>query len=178
MALLSRKPQPFSGAPLLGWAPTLSFLRQHSNTVNPDLARKRNRAIQSVGSRWYLDFDTQEIRRKRMTLFQLLRHVLWPVKNTVWEFYVWLRHRQAEEDATLFSNQINTDQVPIKGFPRKYALAGGWTIPESDLKYLRDGPLVSEDLKDVLVPDARDWRPIVKFVLRIILDFIRRLSLR
>ena len=91
---------------------------------------------------------------------------------------MWLRHRQAEEDAILFSNQINTDQVPIKGFPRKYALAGGWTIPESDLKYLRDGPLVSEDLKDVLVPDARDWRPIVKFVLRIILDFIRRLSLR
>ncbi len=145
------------------WGKSISFVRPHSNTMNPDIARKRNRAIQSVGSRWYLDFDTQEIRHKPMTLFQWLRHVLWPVKNTVWEFYVWSLHRQAKEDAILFPIQIIADQVPIKGLPRKYALTGGWTIPESDLKYLRDGPLVSEDLKDVLVPDARGWLRIVDF---------------
>ena len=159
------------------WGKSISFVRPHSNTMNPDIARKRNRAIQSVGSRWYLDFDTQEIRHKPMTLFQWLRHVLWPVKNTVWELYVWSLHRQAKEDAILFPIQIIADQVPIKGLPRKYALTGGWTIPESDLKHLRDGPLASEDLRDVLVPAARGWRPIFDFIFRIF-DFISRLLLR
>lgn len=132
--------------------------------MNPDLARKRDRALHSVGSRWYLDFGTKEIHRKPMTPFQRIRHLLWPEKNTVWEFYVWLRHRQAEPDAMPYPNQIDGDQVPIKGFPKKYSLAGGWTIPESDLKYLRDGPLASEDLKEVLVPAALGWPRTVEFI--------------
>jgi hypothetical protein len=162
----------------LGWGKSISFVRPHSNTMNPDDARKRHRAIQSVDSRWYLDFKTQEICHKPMTLFQQLKHLrLRPVKNTVWELYVWSLHRQAKEDAILFPIQIIADQVPIKGLPRKYALTGGWTIPESDLKHLRDGPLASEDLRDVLVPAARGWRPIFDFIFRIF-DFISRLLLR
>lgn len=41
----------------------------------------------------------------------------------------------------------------IKGFPKKYVLDGGWTIPRDDLKYLKDGPLASEDRHEILVPN-------------------------
>lgn len=92
-----------------------------------------------------------------MTKLQRLRQFLWRDKNTVWEFYVWLRHRQAEPDAMALPNQIDGDQVPVKGFPSKYSLAGGWTIPLDDLKYLKDGPLVSEDRKEILVPASLGW---------------------
>ena len=60
-----------------------------------------------------------------------------------------------------FSNQIDGDNIPIKGFPKKYALQGGWTIPQEDLKYLSDGPLASEDLHEVLVPPALGWARVV-----------------
>jgi hypothetical protein len=126
-------------------------------TVTPDFIRRRDRALQSVGSRWRLDFATKEIRRKPISRFQQLRQFLWREKNTVWEFYVWLRHRQAEPDAMAFPNQIDGDQIPVKGFPTKFSLSGGWTIPLDDLKYLKNGPLVSEDLKEILVPASRGW---------------------
>lgn len=126
-------------------------------TITPDQIRCRDRALKSVGERWYLDFSTKEIRRKELSKIQSMRQLLWRDRNTVWEFYVWLRHRQAEPDAMCFSNQIDGDNIPIKGFPKKYCLQGGWTIPRGDLKYLSDGPLASEDLNEVLVPPALGW---------------------
>ena len=63
----------------------------------------------------------------------------------------------------VFPNQIDGDNLPIKGFPVKFALRGGWTIPHADLKYLKDGPLASEDLREILVPPALGWPRIVSF---------------
>lgn len=126
-------------------------------TLSPDLVRRRDKALQSVGERWCLDFSTKEIRRHPLSGLAAIRQLFWRDRNTVWEFYVWLRHRQAEPDAMAFSNQIDGDNLPMKGFPKKYALAGGWTIPQDDLKYLRDGPLASEDRHEILVPPSRGW---------------------
>lgn len=58
-------------------------------------------------------------------------------------------------------NPINSDNMPIAGFPMKYELQGGWTIPKDDLKYLMKGPLAAEGLKEVLVPHALGWQRIV-----------------
>ena len=117
-----------------------------------------------MGERWYLDFKTHEIRRKELSTIESIRQLFWRDRNTVWEFYVWLRHRQAEADAMCFSNQIDGDNIPIKGFPKKYALQGGWTIPQDDLKYLSGGPLASEDLHEILVPPALGWSRIADAV--------------
>lgn len=130
---------------------------------SPDLDRRRDKALQSVGERWYLDFSTKEIRRKPLSGLASIRQFFWRDRNTVLEFYVWLRHRQAELDAMPFSNQIDGDNLPMKGFPIKYALAGGWTIPQADLKYLRDGPLASEDRHEILVPPSRGWLRVLDF---------------
>lgn len=131
-----------------------SVVRPHM-TLTPDLVRKRHRALKSVGERWCLDFATKEIRRKPPTGWATVRQLLWRDRDTIWEFYVWLRHRQALPDAILSPSQIDGDGLPMKGFPRKFALAGGWTIPQDDLKYLKDGPLASEDRHEILVPASQ-----------------------
>jgi hypothetical protein len=132
-------------------------------SLTPDLIRRRDKALKSVGDRWYLDFSTKEIRRKPVSGLAAVKQFFWRDRNTVWEFYVWLRHRQAESDAMAFPNQIDGDNLPIKGFPKKYALDGGWTIPPSDLKYLKDGPLASEGLHEILVPPSLGWPRVVSF---------------
>lgn len=45
--------------------------------------------------------------------------------------------------------------MPINGFPVKYELQGGWTIPRYDIKYLTHGPLASEGLHEILVSESR-----------------------
>jgi len=54
--------------------------------------------------------------------------------------------------------------MPIKGFPMKYELKGGWTIPRSDLKYLIKGPLASEGLSEILVPAALGWQRFLLYI--------------
>ena len=48
--------------------------------------------------------------------------------------------------------------MPLVGFPVKYEMQGGWTIPKGDLKYLSNGPLASEGLSEILVPHALGWQ--------------------
>jgi hypothetical protein len=133
-------------------------------TLTPDKIRKRDKAVRSVGERWYLDFSTQEIRRNPLSGLAKVKQFFWRDINTIWELYIWLRHRQAEPDAMAYSNQMDGDNLPMKGFPIKYALAGGWTIPQADLKYLRDGPLASEDRHEILVTPSRGWHRVTDVV--------------
>lgn len=125
--------------------------------MTPEMIRKRDEAIASVGEYWYLDFKTKEIRRKSLHGLASIKQFLWKKRHKVWQFYVWLRHRQAEEDAMPFPNQIDGDNIPLKGYPKKYELKGGWTIPSSDLPYLTHGPLASEGRHEILVPETNRW---------------------
>jgi hypothetical protein len=61
-------------------------------------------------------------------------------------------------------NPIQSDNMPIRGFPMKYELQGGWTIPRDDLKYLMKGPLASQGLSEVLVPAALGWQRVWLFL--------------
>ncbi|MBU1964211.1 MAG: hypothetical protein KKD24_00170 [Proteobacteria bacterium] len=126
--------------------------------MTPDMIRKRDEAVASVGKYWYLDFETKEIRRKPQNGVAALNQFFWKKRHTVWQFYVWLRHRQAEEDAMPFPDQIDSDNIPLKGYPKKYELKGGWTIPRNDLAYLTHGPLASEGRHEVLVPETNRWQ--------------------
>ena len=128
------------------------------NGPTPDQQRKRQQAYESVGKYWYTDFATKELRHKPLKGFAKFINVFWKTRHTVWEFYWWLARRRAEEDMMPFRNPIQSDNMPTKGFPMKYELQGGWTIPQSDRKYLMKGPLTSEGLSEILVPAAVGWR--------------------
>ncbi len=45
----------------------------------------------------------------------------------------------------------------------KFELQGGWTIPQSDIRYLKDGPLAAEGLHNILVPANLGWMRILEF---------------
>ena len=50
-------------------------------------------------------------------------------------------------DNTLLSPELE------RKVPRIYQLQGSWTIRDTDLRFLRRGPLISEDGTRVIVPD-------------------------
>jgi len=132
--------------------------------MTPEFIRKRDAALKSVGEYWYLDFSTKEIRRKRQKGLAAFKQFFWKNRHTVWQFYVWIRHRQAEPDAMAYPNQISGDATPLKGFPNKYELQGGWTIPSTDLPFLTHGPLASEGRVEVLVPAINRWQSFLLFI--------------
>ena len=132
--------------------------------MSPEFIRKRDAALKSVREYWYLDFSTKEIRRKPQIGFAAVKQFFWKKRHTIWQFYVWLRHRQAESDAMAFPNQISGDSTPLKGFPNKHELKGGWTIPSSDLPFLTHGPLASEGRAEILVPATSRWQQCILFI--------------
>jgi len=134
------------------------------NGPTPDQQRKMQEAYESVGRYWYTDPATKELRRKPLTGFAGFINFFWKTRHTVWQFYWWLARRRAEEDMMPLDNPIQSDNMPIKGFPMKYELQGGWTIPRSDLKYLIKGPLASQGLNEILVPAALGWQRVWLYV--------------
>jgi hypothetical protein len=125
---------------------------------SPYHQRRMAAAKISVAKGWYIDFKTKEIRHKELTGTDKFVDLVWRRRTPVWDFYWWLAHRRAEADMMPFSNPIHSDNMPIAGFPMKYELQGGWTIPDCDLKYLVKGPLASEGLTKTLVHADIGWR--------------------
>jgi hypothetical protein len=130
---------------------------------SPDQMRRIEAARKTVDEFWYTDLKTKELRRKPLHGWKKLLNLFWKRRHNVGELYWWIRFRQAEADMMPFHNPINSDNMPIEGFPMKYELQGGWTIPESDLKYLKKGPLASEGLTEILVPAELGWQRFVQF---------------
>ena len=122
--------------------------------MTPEFIRKRDAALESVSEYWYLDFSTKEIRRKPQKEIAAFKQFFWKKKHTVWQLFIWLRHRYTAS----YPNQISGDSTPLKGFPNKYELKGGWTIPSYDLVFLTHGPLASEGRTEILVPAINRWQ--------------------
>jgi hypothetical protein len=131
--------------------------------MTPETVRKRDEALSTLGGYWYLDFKTKEIRRKPQHGLALVKQFFWKKRHTVWELYVWLRHRMAEPDAMPFPDPIDGDNIPLKGYPKKYELRNGWTIPSTDLSYLIHGPLASEGRHEILVPETSRLKSFILF---------------
>jgi hypothetical protein len=95
------------------------------NTPTPEQKRKMQEAYDSVDQYWYADLSTQELRRKPLKGFPKFVNFFWKKRHPVWEFYWWLARRRAQEDMMPLNNPIESDNMPIKGFPMKYELKGG-----------------------------------------------------
>jgi len=134
------------------------------NEPTPEQQRRVQEAYDSVNEYWYADLSTKELRRKPLKGFSKFINLFWKERHTVWGFYWWLAYRRAQADMMPLGNPIESDNMPIKGFPMKYELKSGWTIPREDLKYLVKGPLVSQGLTEVLVPHALGWQRLLLFI--------------
>ena len=138
------------------------------NGPTPDQQRRINEAYESVDQYWFVDLSTKELRRRPLLGIRRLINSFWKKRHTVWEFYWWIRRRQAQDDMMPLDNPIRSDNTPIKGVPTKYELQGGWTIPQDDMKYLIKGPLTSENnLTDILVPIDQPWERWMLYIKRL-----------
>lgn len=133
-----------------------------------DQKREIDKAYEQLNTDWFVDTNTKEIRRRERTLVEGLSNFLWPNKHSVWQLYWWLRRLQIEHPIMLaLGNPIQSDNMPINGHPMKYELQSGWTIPQADLKFLKDGPLMSENLGKMLVPSSGGLRSVFGFAKQI-----------
>ena len=129
----------------------------------PDDLRRIDQAVAAFDRDWEADVATKEIRRKPRTRSQHILDFLWKRKHSVFAMYWWVKSNWASEYLIVYTFPLRHDNMPLKGFPVKTELRGGWTIPRDDLKYLKAGPLASEGLHEILVPADIGWHRVLDF---------------
>ena len=80
--------------------------------------------------------------------------------------YWWLKYLYHQHDRTnmmAFKFPINHDSMPIPGYPTKYKIVGGWSIPKRDLKFLIKGPLAKISPPGVLVSHQIGYQRVKSF---------------
>ena len=112
--------------------------------LTPSEARKREKRIERFGKSWFINPLTFEIRHRESNLFQKIIELFWRKKYKVFDLYWWAVRKWGGEEMITFPDAIKQDDISIKGFPRKYQLVNGWSIPKEDIKYLDGGPLADE----------------------------------
>lgn len=130
----------------------------------PDQLRTIDKLVADFEAAWYLDVGTKEIRLKPMSISQKLRSMFWKKRYPVFALYHWAKDKWLLGEFNRYPFPIDHDNMPIRGFPMKCELQGGWTIPQSDLKHLIKGPLASEGLNEILVPAALGWQRLWLFI--------------
>ncbi|MFT5815172.1 MAG: hypothetical protein ACI9VT_002943 [Psychroserpens sp.] len=132
--------------------------------MSPEHERKINKCKQEFEANWYVDFKTKEIRRKPMSRVNRIKNFFWRERFSIFSLYWWCNYRWGEGHAMAFPIPIRSDNMPISGYPMKYELQGGWKIPTCDRKYLYKGPLASENLDTVIVPQLLGFQRFVSFL--------------
>jgi hypothetical protein len=120
--------------------------------MSPEEQRRIKKAIEKVDQFWTIDFNNLEIRHKPI-ISRLKRffNFFWKKKVTVMELYRWVQSRLADDVGIAYPIAMESDRVPIVGYPRKFRLLNDWSIAKKDLKYIIDGPLSTQDYKTILV---------------------------
>lgn len=121
---------------------------------SPEQQAEIDRVVELFDKDWAIDVKAMEIKRKQRGFFQKLRDIFWPRRHDVFALYWWLKHefhQKNRPNLMPFTFPVNHDNLPIPGYPMKYEIIGKWSIPKSDLKYLKKGPLARVSTNEVLV---------------------------
>ena len=101
---------------------------------------------------WELAAEVREIRLKRVGFLGKIRRFLWRPTFEVLGIYRWIMWTISDLENIYLPVPIRRDEIRPSELPIKYQLQNGWTIPKDDLKFLKSGPLVSQNGYQVLVP--------------------------
>lgn len=134
------------------------------NKSSPSELRKIEKGITSFNHHWYIDKQTSEIRHKKLSGSSKFLDFFWRRKHAVSDLYWWISRNWSNTKMMDVDTPIKHDDVSIKGFPRKYQLENNWTIPEDDLKYLYNGPLVDESGHLILVKHQSNFQNTISFI--------------
>lgn len=131
------------------------------NSPTPDQIRTVDTLVQEFDEYWYLDGKTKEIRLKPFSLGRKIKNCIWKKRFTVFAMYHWAKDKWLYNEFNRYYFPIDHDNMPIHGFPIKYELKGGWSIPKREVTFLAKGPLAAEGLHPILVPADMGWQKIV-----------------
>ncbi len=134
------------------------------NKSTPSELRKTKKGIKSFDKQWYIDKQTSEIRHNKLDWTSKFIDFFWRKKHTVSDLYWWTSRNWSNTKMIDYEIPIKHDDVSIQGFPRKYQLINKWTIPENDLKYLYNGPLVDESGQNILVKHQSKFQKIISIL--------------
>lgn len=113
--------------------------------LTPDQKRKRKKEIEVLAHDWEVFIPTLELRRKAKKRIWRFVDRVWRRKHKVKTLYLWVAETFAQPGMMSYEVPLTHDNIKKpKDMPFIFALQGGWTIPERDLRTLTNGPLLSE----------------------------------
>ena len=134
------------------------------NKTTPEEIKDRKRRINIFDKNWYVDdYKNLIIKHKKPTGLSKVLSFFWRRKYLVDTLYWWSAWKWTSVELRVFTLPVKHDDLPIKGFPRKHQMAGGWTIATEDLKYLKNGPLFDHAGEECLVKHQSTLGSIVIF---------------
>ncbi len=161
-----------------------------NNGPTPEQKAEIDRVVDRFDIDWTIDIKTKEIKRKRRNILQKVYDIFFPSRHSVFALYWWLKyqyHRKDRVNLMPFTFPIKHDNMPIPGYPMKYEIIDGWTIPKKDLKFLVKGPLARISPSVVLVPHqigferiksfAKAWGPIITITAAILTIILRAIQI-
>lgn len=133
------------------------------NKLTPSEVRKRKQQTKRFDENWVVDVATSEIKLRPLKPVEKIISYLWKKKFKVSDLYWWSSWRWYQWDLMPQTDAIKHDDIPIKGFPRKHQLINNWSIPNKDLKFLYDGPLIDASGK-ILVKHQNKLQMVVSII--------------
>ena len=114
------------------------------------------KAVRDLSPYWEIDFKNNQVRLSHQPDWRRRLYLRWFKRFLVKELYAWMQSTWSTVQMMTHPTGIKHDDFKIsteleKVVPRGYQMQGGWTIRESDLKYLVRGPLLSQDGQRLLV---------------------------
>ena len=114
------------------------------------------KAVEDLKPYWEVDFKNHRVQLKQQKNIWRRYYLKWFKRFRVKELYAWMQSTWATQEMMPHPTSIKHDDFKItkeleKIIPRGYQLQGDWTIPESNLQFIVDGPLLSQNGERLLV---------------------------
>ncbi len=142
--------------------------------------------VDRVREDWEINPGAMEIARAARGWRRRVSDIFWKRKYTVVALYSYLTGYAASMIGITYPVPMVTATTKVKGRIRgEFRLSGGWTIPKRDLKYLIEGPLMSQAGNEIVPAYTRleklkrrgapVFKLVVAGVIAAILDLIIRM---
>ena len=167
-----------------------NIMAMSNSGPTPEQSAEIERVVDRFDLDWTIDVKTKEIKRKPRNIFQKAYDIFLPRRHNVFALYWWLKnqyHRKDRVNLMPFTFPVKHDNMPIPGYPVKYEIIDGWSIPKKDLKFLVKGPLARISPPVILVPHqigferiksfAKAWGPVIAVIGALLTIILRAIQI-
>ncbi|GAB5483502.1 MAG: hypothetical protein Pars92KO_32590 [Parasphingorhabdus sp.] len=120
--------------------------------------------LQEFSNDWEVDFTSRMIQRKSRSIGIKFREFICRKKYPVKLIYRGVASWQSSVNGISHSPVIDRDSWEVSGHPEKFVMFGDWRIRTTDLKYLKNGPLIYKDTQEIAVPAYSAAAKVITFI--------------